>query len=189
MAKVIPLDEAARQDARFEQLVREQGKRLKNVVTRMVGPEEADDVLQEAFLQVYRGLASFRAQALLSTWAYRVTVNVCLAYLNRVRRTKAKVAYLELEEAGRNVALAGEPVSSPEAVAENHALSEVLRQGLLELSPDLRAVLVLRDIEGLSYRETASILGVPLGTAQSRLHKARAALREIVRSRWGGERT
>lgn len=188
MAKVIPLDEAARQEARFEQLVREHGKRLKNVVTRMVGPAEADDVLQEAFLQVYRGLASFRAQSLLSTWAYRITVNVCLAYLERSRRATAKLARVELEEASQTLVMSGTTLASPETVAESHALSEVLREGLLELPPDLRAVLVLRDIEGLSYRDTASVLNLPLGTVQSRLHKARAALRDIVRSRWGGDR-
>jgi RNA polymerase sigma-70 factor (ECF subfamily) len=186
MARVIPLDGSSRRDSHLEDFVREHGPKLKRLITRMVGDGDADDLLQETFLRICRGLSSFRSDSSAYTWSYRIAVNVCLSFLKRNKRRAEIAPAVGLEMIQESQMAVPSEAISPEHAAEQQILAELLREGLMSLRPELRIVLVLRDVEGLSYKETADVLGVPVGTVQSRLHKARVQLREIIRPKWEG---
>ncbi len=127
--------------------------------------EDAEDVAQEAFVRVFVAIPRFRGQAAFSTWLYRIVTNLCLGDRRRRRKT------VDLEA-----------VREPRA-ADNPAkrvTDELLaRQVLGEMGAELRAILVLREQEGLSYREIAEALDVPMGTVRSRLSKARMMFRRL----------
>lgn len=164
-------------DARFEEIVRAHGAKVQGLVRRMVG-NEADDLVQEVFLQVYRSLPRFRGDAQVSTWLYRIATNRCLDHLRRERRREKRL--VPLDEAGPRAVLdaAAARGLSPEAGVEARDLAGEVRRCLEALPLDLRTVVVLRDLQGLEYREIAVILGLPLGTVQSRLHRGRSLLKE-----------
>jgi RNA polymerase sigma-70 factor (ECF subfamily) len=165
----------------FEELVRRHQGRVYRLVLRMLGsPQEAEDVAQEAFLSLHRHGHRFRREARFSTFLYRVATN---AALNR-RRSLSRIRTREEEFALRQAA--GDDLPSrprdPEGAAAGAQVQERVQQALLALPADLRAAIVLYDIEGQSYREIASILSVPEGTVKSRIHRARGALREKLLS-------
>lgn len=164
-------------DARFEEIVRTHGTRVRSLVHRMVGTD-AEDLVQEIFLQVYRALPGFRGEAKVATWLYRIAANQCLDHLRHRRRSETKVVHLA-EPSLEEVAEAAEArlQASPEELAEARDLAREVRRSLESLPDDLRVVVVLRDFEGLAYRELAAVLGLPLGTVQSRLHRARELLK------------
>jgi RNA polymerase sigma-70 factor (ECF subfamily) len=167
----------AERDARFEDLVRTHGPKVRSLVHRLVGVE-ADDLVQDIFVQVYRGLPGFRGEAQVSTWLYRIATNRCLDHLRRHRRTEGKGVSLEEFAQEHPAEPLATPLASPEARTVAGDLRREIRRCLYALPPDLRAVVVLRDLEGLEYREIAAVLGLPLGTVQSRLHRGRNLLRE-----------
>jgi RNA polymerase sigma-70 factor (ECF subfamily) len=171
--------EAARaeQDAWFEDLVRTHGSKVRSLVYRLVGGE-AEDLVQDVFVQVYRSLPGFRGEAQVSTWLYRIATNRCLDYLRRHRRTEGKVISLENCAEEHSLEPLAVPLASPEARTVAVDLRREIRRCLAALPADLRAVVVLRDLEGLEYREIAAVLGLPLGTVQSRLHRGRNLLRD-----------
>jgi RNA polymerase sigma-70 factor (ECF subfamily) len=128
--------------------------------------EDAEDVAQEAFIRVFQAIPQFRQQAAFSTWLYRIVTNLCLG---RQRRRRPVVALEAIAE------------PSSEGIPSEQVTEDLIaRQVLWELPPAMRAVLVLREQEGLSYQEIAAALDVPLGTVRSRLSKARI----MFRNRW-----
>jgi RNA polymerase sigma-70 factor (ECF subfamily) len=129
--------------------------------------EDAEDVAQEAFVRVFQAIPRFRGQAAFSTWLYRIVTNLCL---ESRRRKKATVALDAIREPR-----AGD---SPSRQVTEALLT---RQVLAAMAPELRAILLLRDQEGLSYSEIAEALRLPLGTVRSRLSKARMAFRQTWR--------
>jgi RNA polymerase sigma-70 factor (ECF subfamily) len=148
-------------------------ERVYRVAAHMVGAhEDADDVVQEAFLRAYRSLGRFRGDAAVETWLYRIVANVAVNHLRQRSRRRRFVGRLMRRPAA--VARASE---SPAAQAEAVEVRAIVRDALDELSPDHRAVVVLFDLEGLTCAETARVLGVPEGTVRSRLHHARGRLR------------
>lgn len=149
-------------------------RRVFGMAHRIVGGNDAEEVAQEAFVRVFRGLASFRGDSALSTWVYRLTVNVALTHLGR-RGRRLEVAVDELPE----VQAAAEPARDP-------GLASRIEACLLHLPPGYRAILVLHDVEGLSHEECAEILGCRAGTCKSQLHKARARMRELLGDRGVG---
>ena len=149
----------------FKELLSRHRRSAVMLAFQMLGnPEDAEDVAQEAFVRVFQAIPYFRRQASFSTWLYRIVTNLCLG---RQRRRRPVV---ELESVA-------EPVSQ-ENTCRQVTEGLLARQVLGELSPALRAVLVLREQEGLSYQEIATALGVPVGTVRSRLSKARIAFRD-----------
>ncbi|HLI27584.1 MAG TPA: sigma-70 family RNA polymerase sigma factor [Chloroflexota bacterium] len=163
-----PLDRAA-----FEQLVAEYAERLYNLALRITGvAADAEDAVQEAFASAYRHRDQFRGGASPRTWLYRITVN---AALQRVRE-RAPREYLE-EPLAERQELTDWPAHSddPAVVAE---LRQQLEAALGALAPDLRAAVILRDVEGLSAREAAEALGISEAAFKSRLHRGRVLLRE-----------
>jgi RNA polymerase sigma-70 factor (ECF subfamily) len=165
--------------AAFGSLVRRYQDRLYNTVYRLVdNAEDAQDVVQEAFLHAYQSLDSFKGDSLFFTWLYRIAVNTAIS-LKRKRRIVLSL------HAGRNGESGLEPLDDSETTRPGHALEQVeqerrIQKALNQLSPEHRSVLVLKDMEGQKYEDMAEILQVPIGTIRSRLHRARTELREVL---------
>ncbi len=169
------------QDA-FAVLVEENQGRIYNLALRMTGnPEDAAELCQEAFLNAWKGLGKFQGDSSFATWLYRLTSNVCIDFLRREKRRNALSLTLSLddEEEGRQAQLPDERFC-PHQEAERRERQETLRAGLNTLSPDHRRVLILRELEGLSYSEIAQVLGLEEGTVKSRIARARLALRNYL---------
>jgi RNA polymerase sigma-70 factor (ECF subfamily) len=147
-------------------------RRVFGLALRIVGSVDAEEVAQEAFIRIFRGLAKFRGDAALSTWIYRLAVNAALSH--RTRRASAR---LPIEEA--QAAQGGEPLTA-EPARGDAVLRTRLERALVQLPTGYRTVIVLHDVEGLEHEEIASILGCHVGTSKSQLHKARGRLREIL---------
>jgi RNA polymerase sigma-70 factor (ECF subfamily) len=166
------LVEAVRQGApgSREAIYHRYKRRVFALALRIVGQHDAEEVAQEAFIRVFRGLPKFRGEAALGTWIYRLAVNAALSH--RSRRANAPAAAAE-EGAPEGVAAV-----APEA--RDLALRKQLERALAALPVGYRTVIVLHDVEGLEHEEVASILGCHVGTSKSQLHKARAKLREAL---------
>jgi RNA polymerase sigma-70 factor (ECF subfamily) len=160
-----------------------------NLAARLMGdPEEARDIAQEVFLQVYRTLSRFEGRSSLKTWIYRIVVNRCH---NRHRfwrrRHRKSSSALEDLTRGEEVRLASlDPGrTSPYEQVRQRETARLVQAALLSLSFPHRAVLVLRQVEGLSCQAIAEALALPEGTVKSRLARAREALRESLLARLG----
>jgi RNA polymerase sigma-70 factor (ECF subfamily) len=172
----------ARDERAFRELVETHQHRVFNLVLRMLGNrEEAEDVSQEVFVTVFKAIGTFREESRLSTWLYRISANHAknrIKYLAR-RRTARQDALDEVPE-GDLHRHAGEPVPGPDHLAQGREMEALLQRGLQALDEEHRLIIVLRDVEDLSYEEIVEITGMPLGTVKSRLHRARSALRQAV---------
>lgn len=158
----------------FGRLVQKYQGRLYNTMLHVSGSrEEAEDVVQEAFIQAFTKLDSFRAQSAFYTWLYRIGFN---AAISRRRRKRHEVSVEQARE------MTGEePVDDGEAPTERLLREEQIGQvhtALDALSEEHRAILVLREIEGCCYETISEILNLPVGTVRSRLHRARLQLRD-----------
>ena len=136
-----------------------------HVVAPMVGSQNAADVTQQVFLQLFRKIDQFSGHSRFETWLYRLAVNEALQYLRKDQRWR------------KMHSLAHEPMSRHER-SERHEQKELLELALLRTDPDLRAVFILREMEGLSYCEIAEAIDVPKGTVGSRLNRARRELQQ-----------
>ncbi len=169
------------QDA-FARLVEANQNKIYTLALRMTGdPEDGADLAQEAFLRAWRGLPSFQEESSFSTWLYRLTSNLCIDFLRREKRRKAAVPVASLDdETGSAPADVPDHRFSPEGELERRELRSALEQALLKLSDEHRQILVLRELEGLSYAEIAAQLALEGGTVKSRIARARLALRNIL---------
>jgi RNA polymerase sigma-70 factor (ECF subfamily) len=155
----------------FEELYRRHAPRLFGLAYRMVGANEAEDLLQEIFLAAHRKMALYRGEASLGTWLFRLGTNQCLDYL---RSKRARLTML-------TDAIEVEPNARGQAGAILGVLERMdLERALAQLPPGSRAVFVLHDVEGCEHREVAKMLGVTEGTSKSQLHKARMRLRSLL---------
>ena len=160
--------------AAFEEVYRQHGRRLYNLGLRMLGqPADAEDALQDVFLQAFRKLGSFKGDAALGTWLYRLAMNL---YLDRLRSRGAREdrATDRLETAGPATAWERDP-------GVEMAVSRIdLERAMAELPAGYRAAFVLHDVEGFEHREVGAILGISEGTSKSQVHKARLRLRQLL---------
>jgi RNA polymerase sigma-70 factor (ECF subfamily) len=170
-----------RDEAAFRELVETYRDRVFNMTFRMLGNrEEAEDVSQEVFITVFKSIDSFRGDAKFSTWLYRVTANHCknrIKYLSR-RHDRSKAEFdesIERNPAAGSVAPAS--MGRPDHQVEGADLEQLIQRLIAELDDDHRILIVLRDVEELSYEEIGQITELPEGTVKSRLHRARLALR------------
>ena len=167
------------QQAAFGELVRRHQDRLYNTVYRIVhSAEDAQDVVQEAFLHAYQALESFKGDAQFFTWLCRIAMNAAIS----LRRRRKMVVSIEIGQEGETVV---SPVDESEGADPSHQMNRAeegrrLHQALARLSQEHRTVLVLKDMEGVKYEEMAELLQVPIGTIRSRLHRARLELRAIL---------
>jgi len=163
-------------DVAFDLLVRRYETELRAVALFLTGQaSDADDVVQETFIAAFEGLATYEARASLKTWLTRILYRRAARHI-RSQRVRRAAAPVRLSQASREI-LNGAAHGSP--------VSQEIRQDVLDalqlLDPDHREVLVLRELQGLSYREIASVLEVPDGTVESRLFRARQELKERLK--------
>lgn len=162
----------------FGELVYRYQDRLYNTILRLVdNSEDALDVIQDAFLNAYQSLDSFKGDAQFFTWLYRIAVNTAISH-KRKKRVLARI----VDRLGELILEPSDPseFSRPGHALEQAEQEQMLQRALMRLSPEHRAVLVMKELEGQRYEQMAEILGVPVGTIRSRLHRARLELRELL---------
>lgn len=161
----------------YEALVKEYEKNVYNLALRMTGnSEDAADMAQEAFIKAYNSLTAFRGDSKFSVWLYRIVSNVCLDFL-RSRSRKQTVSLSTENDDGEEVELdIADETHSPEQLLDRSLARDAVRRGLAALPPDHREILLLREIQGLSYEEIADVLGLEAGTVKSRIFRARKKL-------------
>ena len=152
----------------MERLYHQYKRRVFGMAHRIVGASDAEEVAQEVFVRVFRGLAAFRGDSALSTWIYRLTVNASLTHLTKRGRRK------EVGDDGLT------ELPAPPTAERDSALAARIEAALEQLPAGYRAILVLHDVEGLSHEECSAILECRVGTCKSQLHKARAKMRELL---------
>jgi RNA polymerase sigma-70 factor (ECF subfamily) len=174
-----------REELAFHELVIRHQRAIYGLCLRMIGqPTEAEDVAQDVFVRSFLAIDTFRGDSSLGTWLYRIAINLCknrLKYLGRRRTSSAQtVDDVPEGELVRSVAgglSVGEPAPRPDEALSGNQTEQLIQRALATVEPDFRELLVLRDIEGLSYAEVMTITGLAEGTVKSRLHRARAALK------------
>lgn len=168
----------------FEQIVRHYSPMIFSLAARMVGPTDAEDIVQETFLRAYHGLEKFRGESSLKTWLYAIA-------LNRARARHGTLARMrEFFVTSRRGAPDEEPYSAIDdavdtaATPEENAMTRQrrmrLRGAIQSLPPEFRTAVILRDLEGLSYQEVAEVLSIPIGTVRSRIARGRSILKEAL---------
>jgi RNA polymerase sigma-70 factor (ECF subfamily) len=162
--------------AAFEHLVERHRGIVFRVATRIVGPDDAEDVSQDAFLRAFHRLGQYRGAATFRTWLLQITQNTALNTLTRARRRPTEMVDDSPEAADRD------PVRQPVTELERREREHRLELKLRTLRPEYRSLLVLRDLEGLSYNEISEVLEMPLGSVKGRLHRARDELIELLRN-------
>ncbi|MGH7295616.1 MAG: sigma-70 family RNA polymerase sigma factor, partial [Polyangiaceae bacterium] len=176
----------ARDERAFNTLVRAYERRVFALVLRMLGNRaEAEDLAQEVFVQVFKAVGSFRGESKLSTWIYRIAINLCK---NRTKylRVRHSTEQDELEAVAERIPMGDAPRANVAHIArQDEAMAgkqveRIVQEAILQLEPSFRECLVLRDVEELSYEEIGAITGLPEGTVKSRIHRARAQLKELV---------
>lgn len=169
----------------FERLVLEHQKQMLNIAYRMTGSyDDACDIVQEVFISAYRHIGSFEGRSRFSTWLCSITVNLAK---NRLKQQTSEYAQkttpLGTSDDHEDGCFHAEP-ASPEPSAldclERHAVQQSVQDCIGTLAPDFRDVVVLRDIQGFSYREIGDMLGIAEGTVRSRLFRARDILRKCL---------
>ena len=164
----------------FEELYRQHGRRVYTVAYRMTGSAaDAEDLVQDIFLQVYRRLDTYRAEAALGTWLHRIAVNACLDFLRSKQGRLRRVT-----DAGEDLDALEAPAAGPWRAGA--ALDRMdIERAIAQLPPSYRRAFLLHDVEGLEHHEIGETLGIAEGTSKSLLFKARTRLRVILRGRPG----
>ncbi len=165
----------------YRQLVRTYQAKLKNVAYGItLDAEESSDIVQDVFLKAYTGIEKFKGESSLYTWLRRITVNESL---NLVRKWKRRLRWqhqpLERED-GSSLDIESEE-AGPEISLDNRQMTGALKQALDKLPEKARAVIVLKEVEGLSYEEIGDLMGINKGTVSSRIFYAREKLREYLK--------
>jgi RNA polymerase sigma-70 factor (ECF subfamily) len=179
--------EGARVAARFDRLYREQVDRIHRFAQRMCGPgEDARDVVQETFLNAYRGLKDFRGDAQLSTWLYTIAARACMRMRRKRKsapdRTLSLDEFLPTSEGEFRLQVKTDGLT-PEETLANKELRRALEGAIRALPRKYQLVLVLRDMEGLSAKQVAEIMSLGERAVKSRLHRARLFVRRELSAR------
>ncbi len=165
----------------YEVLIRRHNQRLYRTVRAIIGNEDAEDAMQEAYLLAYRRLSQFRGDSAFLTWLTRIAIRQALA---RKRRLQSKLEQLETEQ--EMTSRPDNHTSGPEKQTFNVELRRILESAIDEMPVRYRSVLILRDVEGLSTTETAKCLHMTPDAAKVALHRARRRLRGLVSQQIGG---
>jgi len=160
----------------FRRILDKYQDRIFNLCVYMLrSREDAQEAAQDAFIKAYRGLKDFTPRASLYTWLYRISINTCIDYTRKYR-----VSFVDDEDAIVEIA---SPEPSPEALSQSREVTAIVQKALESLTPDFRAIIVLREMEELSYDEIAEVLQVSIGTVKSRISRAREELRQHLRNK------
>lgn len=165
----------------FEQLVLQNQQRVYNLALRMTGnTEDAFDLSQEAFIRAYRGLVFFNMESSFSTWLYRLTSNVCIDFLRKEKKRKTvSLTFLSDDDSETELP---DLRMEPSGLVEKRELHEQIEAAINNLPVEFRQIIVLREMEGLSYMEISDALDIKEGTVKSRISRAREALRKTLSS-------
>jgi len=165
--------------AAFERIYRLHGRRVYALCLRMVGnTAEAEDLAQEAFLQLFRKIATFRGESAFSTWLHRLSVNVVLMRLRK--KTLAATSLDERNESDEESSGARKDIGGPDLRLSGSVDRVNLERAVQRLPPGYRSIFVLHDVQGYEHNEIASIMKCSIGNSKSQLHKARMRLRELL---------
>ncbi|MDB1144975.1 MAG: sigma-70 family RNA polymerase sigma factor [Alcaligenaceae bacterium] len=164
----------------FEQLVLKYQKRIYHVMYRFCQDHHtAEDLTQEAFIKAFRAIQGFRSDSGFYTWMYRIAVNTAKNYLVSLKTKPQTVDVFSSSEEDEGTFSVLDTLSdedTPDRLLENKQLMQALSDALEDLPADLHHIMVLRELEGLSYDEIAKLLDIPIGTVRSRIFRARAVL-------------
>lgn len=164
----------------FEDVVLKYRDRIYNLCSYMLGNvHDAEDAAQNTFIKAYQNLSKFNHSASLYTWLYRIAVNTCIDH----KRRPFFLSIFTRSETGEELAI--EQISdspSPEKVYDSKQIQDGLQEALRKLSPKMRAAIVLKELEGLSYEEIADTLDVSIGTVKSRISRARDELKILLKN-------
>jgi RNA polymerase sigma-70 factor (ECF subfamily) len=167
----------------FDLLVIKYQRKIMRLLSRMIhDPAEIEDVAQEAFIKAYRALPQFRGESAFYTWLYRIALNTARNWQAASFRRPATVTPLENEDGETFDQIDGlSDHSTPESLMASRQVAQAVNEAIDELPDDLRAAIVLREIEGMSYEEIASTMQCPIGTVRSRIYRAREAIAARLR--------
>ncbi len=182
------VERAQRGDKRaFELLVIKYQRKLGRLLSRLIrDPAEVEDVTQEAFVKAYRALGSFRGESAFYTWLYRIGINTAKNYLVALGRRAPTSTPFDSEEAetfddGDQL----RDMNTPEAELMSKQIARTVNESMESLPEELRTAITLREIDGLSYEEIATVMACPIGTVRSRIFRAREAIAERLRPQLG----
>ena len=167
----------------FDLLVIKYQRKLGRLLSRFVrDPGEVEDVAQEAFIKAYRALPSFRGDSAFYTWLYRIGINTAKNYLVAMGRRAPTSTAMDAEEAEDMGQLEhAQDLNTPENMLMSQQVADTVNQTLEKLPEELRTAISLREMEGLSYEEIASVMNCPIGTVRSRIFRAREAIAARLR--------
>ena len=169
----------------FEHLINTYQKKAYNIALRiMANEEDAKDMAQEAFIRIYKSIMNFREESSFSTWIYRIVTNVCLDEV-RKRKNRGTIsidAGINIDGSETKYELSCDK-ETPEDIYEKTEKKEIILETINELSEEYKSAIVLRDIEGFSYEEIATIMDCSIGTVKSRINRARNILKDKLRNR------
>jgi len=171
----------------MERLIIKYQNRIYNVILKIcANVDDAAELSQETFVKVIENIDKFEGRSSFYTWLFRIAVNLTLSYCKRSVKLGLKSLDSEDDERGREGRralkefLSDDSLSDPAAIASKKELYELIKKAMMKLDDNQRAVIVLRDIEGMDYAQIAKVLDVELGTVKSRLNRGRSNLREIM---------
>ena len=171
----------------MERLIIKYQNRIYNVILKIcANADDAAELSQETFVKVIENIEKFEGRSSFYTWLFRIAVNLTLSYCKRSVKLGLKSLDSEDDERGREGRralkefLSDDSLSDPAAIASKKELYELIKKAMMKLDDNQRAVIVLRDIEGMDYAQIAKVLDVELGTVKSRLNRGRSNLREIM---------
>lgn len=169
--------------AAFDLLVQKYQRKLGRLLSRMIRDQaEVEDVVQEAFIKAYRALPNFRGDSAFYTWLYRIGINTAKNYLVAMGRRPQVSTEIEVEDA-ENFEDGHElrTIDTPETELMTKQIAKTVNDTVAGLPEELRTAITLREIEGLSYEEIATLMGCPIGTVRSRIFRARETIAEKLR--------
>jgi len=175
--------------AAMERLILKYQNRIYNVILKIcANTDDAAELTQETFVKVIENIEQFQGRSSFYTWVFRIAVNLTLNYCQKRVKLAFRSLDAELDEHKGQAKqqlkdfLSDDSYPEPAVIAQNKELCEIARKSLMKLDDDQRAVVILRDIEGMNYAQIAEVLDIELGTVRSRLSRARGNLREILES-------
>ncbi len=168
--------------AAFESLIEDYQKRIFSIAYRMIQhQEDAADLTQEVILKIFKNLDKFKGDSKFSTWVYRIATNTCLDEIKKSRRRTTYSLDKEIEtEEGSMAAELPDTAPGPEEEAERKDIKKAVYAAIGQLGQEHKQVIVLRDLQGLSYEEIAEILHCSVGTVKSRISRARGNLKKLL---------
>lgn len=158
----------------FDLLVLRYERRILRLIARLVpGRMEAEDVAQDTFLRAYRSLHNFRGDAKFYTWLYRIAVNSAKDFLRRKAERESPFGDVDIYDSPGSTAFEVLDMNTPDCILMSKQIAAAIYEALNALPVDIRAAILLREMEGMSYKEISAALGCPVGTVRSRIYRAR----------------